>query len=156
MKNPFGKKNKESISKEIGTSEIGTSLEKFVQSTLIQITRAVKDSSKTIEELGGVITPRARGGPEIAAKTGYLRSPRKVPITIVEFNIAVTATDSGETEAGISVISGFVGVGAREKEKFSDSYVNRISFRIPIELPSNEPYPYDPNKSNENKGKEEE
>ena len=151
MKNPFQKKNNESISQETGTS-----LEKFVQSTLIQITRGVKDSSETIEQLGGVITPHARGGPEIAAKVGYLRSPRRVPITIVEFDIAVTATDSGETEAGISVISGFVGVGAREKEKSSDSYVNRISFPIAIELPSNEPYPYNPSKPSENKDEKEE
>lgn len=142
MKNPFAKKNKESVSLETGTS-----LEKFVRSTLVQITRAVKDSSTTIEELGGILTPRARGGPETVAKVGYLRSPRRVPITIVEFDIAVTATDSGGTEAGIGVVSGFLGIGTKGEEKFSDSYVNRISFSVPIELPSTEPYPYEPDKN---------
>lgn len=125
-----------------------TDLEKFVSSALVQITRAVKNSSEEVKLSGGVVAPRVRGGASTAAQAGHLRSPRRVPVTLVDFDIAVTISESNDKEAKIGVLSGVFNAGTETKADTAIEHISRMKFSVPIEFPSTEPYPFDPSKAN--------
>lgn len=113
-------------------------LEDFVAAALLQIAGAVSKATPGLTKLGAVIAPKPMGGPAVVASAGYLRSPRHRPITLVAFDVAVTATASDKEKAGVGVVAGVLGLGAKVEASGSDSRVSRISFSIPIELPSSE------------------
>ncbi len=106
-------------------------LEQFVESALIQIIKAVSKVNPQIKELGGYLNPKLRDG----LHDTDIRTIHNRHLTIVEFDVAVTATTSGESQYGIGVITAFLGAGAKEKKQAVDSTVSRIRFDIPILLP---------------------
>ena len=107
-------------------------LEDFVHSALLQITRAVSKAAPEIKKLDGLVNPVLRSK---ARENDPERTRRDRRLTVIEFDVAVTATTSDESEYGIGVITALFGAGAKAKEREIDSRVSRIRFSIPIELP---------------------
>ena len=60
---------------------------------------------------------------------------------MVEFDVAVTATEGTETKGGIGVFVGAIGLGSQGKSDSANSSVSRIKFSIPVVLPSGTPVP---------------
>lgn len=56
-------------------------------------------------------------------------------VTLVEFDVALTAGDSRETKGGIGVFLGAVGVGSQGVSHNESSSLSRIRFSVPIVLP---------------------
>lgn len=57
-------------------------------------------------------------------------------VHLVEFDIAVTATDGKENKGGVGVAIGSIGLGTARKEEHERVAQNRISFSIPMVYPN--------------------
>lgn len=106
-------------------------IEEFLATSLQQIISGVKRAQEATKESGAKINGRATVAPSRDQKTG-------MPLQHVEFDLAVTATETkrsgGDVKVGIAMIgAGFGGGSAAE-----NSTVSRIKFTVPLVLP------YDP------------
>jgi hypothetical protein len=54
----------------------------------------------------------------------------------VHFDVAVTATEGTETKGGIGIFVGALGLGSQGQSEREKSIVSRISFDVPIILPT--------------------
>ncbi len=109
-------------------------LQEFVAESLTQILAGVKAAEERAGEHGGVINPRVRsaGGdkrPVVVTGTG-LR-----PAETVYFDVAVTVVEGTEAKAGIGVVAGVFGIGAKGSSTAESSSISRLKFSVPIAFP---------------------
>jgi hypothetical protein len=114
-------------------------LKDFVAQSLREIFEGVTEAQRAVQTLGGKVNPKVQrvfsesqhGGTNLAlgwSKTGDL-------IHVVEFDVAVTATEGEETKAGIGVVANIFALGTQLKSDQLSSAVSRIQFRVPVSLP---------------------
>jgi hypothetical protein len=101
-------------------------LEDFIKESLAQIFRSVHAMSAVAKETGAEIAPRQY------AASGIVVNDVGRPVEMIDFDVAVTATDTGEVKGGIAVM----GLGVKGGQSELNSTVSRIKFRIPVTLPS--------------------
>jgi hypothetical protein len=107
-------------------------LEEFVQSAVIQIMRAVKNSREEVKKLGGEINPHPDGDNKELIAAGMVRARGGGLMSYIEFDIAVTATKGQTRKSGVGVLFVSVGAGIEEKNDKNSETVSRISFRVPV------------------------
>ena len=95
-------------------------LEDFVAETLKQVVAGVKNAQGPAKENGAYISPFIQ---------------RNETTTSIDFDVEVTTSDATETEGGIGVFVGAIGLGSKGKSDSSTVSVNRIKFSIPLFLP---------------------
>ena len=110
-------------------------LEEFVRTAIVQIMRAVDGASGEIKPLGGEINPRPYGEDKDLAAAGVSRAVGGGALTFIEFDVAVTATRSGDRNSGIGVVFAGINAGIGEKNTRGDQTVSRITFKVPVRLP---------------------
>lgn len=108
-------------------------LKEFVKAALTDIVEAVKETQEAVNGMGATIAPTMPM--PIATKTIKV-DDKNLLISQVDFNVAVTAESSnainGDAKAGIHVLSSKVEGKTEERNEI----VSRVSFSIPIILPS--------------------
>lgn len=110
-------------------------LEDFVRNAIVQIIRAVDAASTDVKSLGGEINPRPQGEDRDLAAAGVSRAVGGGALTFIDFDVAVTATRSGDRNSGIGVVFAGINAGIGEKNTRGDQTVSRISFKVPVRLP---------------------
>lgn len=58
-----------------------------------------------------------------------------VPLEFVQFDVALTVSGGTESKAGIAVVAGVFGAGARGTSSAETSQVSRVKFSVPVMLP---------------------
>lgn len=108
-------------------------LEDFVANTLAQIIEGIKKAQKTTQD--DHISPTGIRLNADHAPKKYLSTTTNHMVTMIEFDVAVTASDSTSVEGkgGISVMS--LKIGAEANAGSVNSSVSRIKFTVPIALP---------------------
>jgi hypothetical protein len=113
-------------------------LEDFVSKTLTQLIKGVKKAQEEAAKLGAVISPQKEQN-----ITNNLTELKRTKVKVgqitreVNFDIAITACEETQSKGGIGVfVLGIVGLGSQGQSQNATSSVNRISFTIPINLPS--------------------
>ena len=109
-------------------------LKEFVSQTLVQIFEGVVTAQTELSANGIKINPDIWNN-STAQKEGKLLDPTMSPIEEVQFDVAVTASDSAGAKAKIGVLSGIVGGSMEGKGEKSKELVNRIKFSVPISFP---------------------
>lgn len=110
-------------------------LKEFIQETLVQIVESVVTAREKIVESGGDVNPV--GGYFDQKSLGTRQWNWKRGATeIVEFDVALTSSDTDEKKAGIGVFLGGIGIGSKVTEEVACSSMSRIKFSVPILLPS--------------------
>ena len=111
-------------------------LKEFISTTLTQVVEGVKAAQGG--DLGDHISPRIQDN-EADYKGHSIVSPMRGPLlTIVDFDVAVTASESGGADAGIRVAVWGVGGGVEGSRASENIAVNRIKFSVPVALPVSE------------------
>lgn len=108
-------------------------LQEFVSRTLISVVEGVIAAQAKYDHTGDerIINPPVRAGSD--AREVHVRgglAPQSV-----EFDVAVTASESTETKGGIGIHVGAFGLGSQGKSDAANTSVSRIRFTVPIMLP---------------------
>jgi len=112
-------------------------LKEFVREALVQVTSGVREAQDQVREKGGYVNPSvvssASGQPE-ATHFGTLNSGQNV--LLMEFDVAVTATDSTEGGAGAKLaVASVFSIQAGGKGTSGSESTSRIRFKVPFALP---------------------
>ena len=115
-------------------------LHEFITETLSQIAKGVGDANQKLQGTSAIVNPRDvnYNTNENIRAYGWLteRKEKLRAVHLVEFDIAVTATDGKENKGGIGVALGSIGLGTARKEEHERVAQNRISFSIPMVYPN--------------------
>jgi hypothetical protein len=113
-------------------------LKEFVSQTLSQIIEGVKNAQDKSSELGGIVNPFLSDIADRSKIIGhtYLRPDTKPqPVFPVEFDVAISTTDTTGSTAGGGIFVGAFGAGVKGQDSSSNAQVNRIRFFVPVSLP---------------------
>ena len=110
-------------------------LKEFIAESLKQLVDGVGTAQEYAKDKGASINPAGlkygfqSGKLEVAHDSVHSEIPR-----IVEFDIAITVSESGEAKAGLAVFAG-IGVGTHATMQDTNIIVNRMKFDVPVLLP---------------------
>ena len=98
-------------------------LREFVKATIFQVTKGVQDAQAACRDSGAVIAP------------SVFRNGNNVALQLVEFDVAIAASEAASEKAGPGLLVAGLGVGARSEANETASTLNRIKFSVPVYLP---------------------
>jgi hypothetical protein len=117
-------------------------LQEFVSETLREIIAGVKEAQASAQDNGALVNAaenRARDKDKhVSIRVGPGREIT-VPIRDIDFDVAVTTSDTSETQAGGGIMVAGFGLGAKGKSDTLNSCVSRVKFTVPLALPVNKP-----------------
>lgn len=112
-------------------------LQEFLSETLREVIAGVKNAQTYAAENGAEVNPAAAtkqpGRRLVPGSSGGF-----VAVQEIEFDVAVTSTDTSETQAGAGIFVAALGIGVKDKSDTLNSCVSRIRFSVPIVLPTQE------------------
>ena len=115
-------------------------LKDFVAQTLIHISEGVVEAQQHLHKTGGRVNPRLRNvlpkGEKNYAPLGWAEGEGGNPILMVNFDVAVTASEGTKTKGGIGVITGIVSLGSTGATDRGNTSASRIAFQMPLMLPA--------------------
>ena len=122
-------------------------LENFISESLKQIIAGVRSAQEHADQhpSGAAINPR--GITAIQKDSEGRRHPHdmitKLPIHQVEFDIAVTVTQSshGKADGGLRIAALGIGIGGEKGSKDENSSVSRLKFTVPVVWPDPQTIP---------------
>lgn len=112
-------------------------LSEFIKETLVEIAHGAMMADSEYKEIGGKINPKGyiaiNGIPNISS-VGIGKSSSS-PIVNVDFKLKVEMIESTDIEGGLGGVINVImaKMGATKKE--SESFVQEISFSVPVVLP---------------------
>ncbi len=109
-------------------------LEDFVSETLVQITNGVVEAQRQVSDTGALVNPFMKViGKKHSIGQAELRTGEIV--SLVEFDVAVMATEGKETKGGIGIVTAVAGPGSTGKSDRLSGSESRIKFGVPLLLP---------------------
>ena len=108
-------------------------IQEFIKTSISQIIAGVADARIEAAEHGASVGSDPMFGSTREAKVLVDASGRT--ISMIEFDIALTAADSKDTKGGIGVFLGTVGLGSQGASHGETSSQSRIRFSVPVVLP---------------------
>ncbi len=113
--------------REVAAIELGA----FVQETLVQIVEGVRGAQSATEGTGAVVSPKSVQ--VVQSGTAYVKTGLLPVARLVEFDVAVTASEEVGAKGKIGVFS--LGLGAEAGGSTASSVVSRVKFGVFIQLP---------------------
>ncbi|UCB57057.1 MAG: hypothetical protein JSV30_00205 [Candidatus Omnitrophota bacterium] len=110
-------------------------LSDFVSKTLEELITGIKNAKESESTSGADINPGVWGDTKDIVKQGLMKMSGHKTVTIVEFDVAITAVERQGTKGGIGVFVGSVGLGSQGESRKENSSVSRIKFSVPVALP---------------------
>ena len=110
-------------------------LKDFVSETLSEIIEGVKNVKQDEAKFGAEINPDVFGDTKDIVRQGLLKMSGSKTVTIVDFDVAVTAIEGQGAKGGVGVFAGAIGLGGQGESKIENSTVSRIKFSVPVALP---------------------
>ena len=115
-------------------------IHEFITETLVQIAKGIGDANEKLQSSSAIVNPRhvQPNSHEHVRAYGWLSTAKDKlrAVHLVEFDIAVTATEGKENKGGIGVALGNIGLGTSRKEELEKIAQNRIRFGIPMVYPN--------------------
>ncbi len=115
-------------------------LQDFVAKTLVQIIKGVEQAQKEIGDSQAKVSPKLRnvftetqaGGTQGLGWTAEGDSL----VSVVQFDVSVTAQEGQGTKGGIGVVTGIFALGSQGASDKASTAATRIQFGVPIKLPT--------------------
>ena len=115
-------------------------LRDFVAQAITQITEAVIEAQKNLHPTGARVNPRMRQllpqGEKNFASVGWAEGESGNPVLMINFDVAVTATEETKTKGGIGVVTGVLSLGSTGATDKGNTSASRIAFQVPLMLPA--------------------
>ncbi len=114
-------------------------LQEFVNETVKEIIAGVKEAQAYAKANHAEVNPRESGGGQEKKAYADIFVGRErwvtVPIKNIDFDVAVTSTDTSETQAGVGIFVAALGLGVKDKSDTLNSCVSRVKFSVPLCFP---------------------
>lgn len=111
-------------------------LKDFVSQTLTHIFEGVHNAQKAASDHGGKVNPNfwTISKSTFIGTTGE-SGGRDQPILMIEFDVAISASDETQSKGGLGIFVGSIGIGGQGSSNSANSQLSRIKFSVPIALP---------------------
>lgn len=109
-------------------------LQEFIKTALTQIVAGVSEASELATAHGGSVGSMDLYGH--VKENKILVNKDSIPVSMVEFDIALAEASSKDTKGGIGVYLGAVGLGSQGASHGEASTHSRIKFAVPVILPN--------------------
>ena len=109
-------------------------LSEFIAETLLQVVEGVKDAQARTSSNGARVNPHLTTSAEHAVKQNILIASGEAA-QLVQFDVALTATEGTETKGGIGVVAGIFNLGSAGLSQAASSTISRVKFVVPLVLP---------------------
>lgn len=106
-------------------------LSDYISQTLTQIIEGVRNAQEFAKEHGSIIN----GSNFYQFSTESKLADGKHIVQNVEFNVAISITETDDSKGGIGVFAGAFGIGVHGSTGSQIGSINQIKFSIPILLP---------------------
>lgn len=110
-------------------------LKEFIAETLAQICEGMAAARARTEAAGGKVGPTFSTGVDGLRKAGFETSTSGKPITLVDFDVLVSASSGTSTGGKLSVVTGFLNADTGGASRGEQSIASRVKFRIPMQFP---------------------
>ncbi len=91
----------------------------------------LKKAQETALAEGAQVSPRIR----VDDLKDLSRTHDGKTVTVVDFDVAVTAVDGQGAKTGAGLLVGVFGVGMEDSTKAESTSMSRVKFRVPVALP---------------------
>ena len=115
-------------------------LSEFIHASLVQIAKGIEDANNDLDQSSAIVNPREISNIEKDQRMGFYETEegKFVPVNKITFDVAVTASEGTQTKGGLGVVIGAVTLGSQGQSDNKNSSASRLSFSIPMVLPSPE------------------
>jgi len=117
-------------------------LKEFIKETITEISSAITECNDELSDNGTIVNPRNVYGANRSFEKiyGYMSDEKEKgklrrPVHLVNFDVAVTATDKTGKKGGIGIAVGSIGLGAQGKSEAENVSFSKLTFSIPVALP---------------------
>lgn len=121
----------------MGKGVLNMDLENFISVSLVQIAKGIDRANNELKGTGAIVSPKKVT--DVLRENTYgnlkLNDGSWVRVQQIDFDVALTATEGGESKGGGGISVGAITLGAMTKDDFSQSTVSRIKFSVPMLLP---------------------
>jgi hypothetical protein len=107
-------------------------LREFHAETLAQVVSGVKEAQDNAASHGALINPLVWGD----ERGGLLRTRSGQTVTIVGFDVAVSAVDAQDSRGGAGLLVRVLGIDVQEAARSESTSVNRVRFHVPVASPA--------------------
>jgi len=114
--------------------ETSMQLRDFITETLVQIVDGVITAQENVKGKNAYISPGNIISDNKLLKATFTRG-RSPIVQNIEFDVAITATESDETKGGVGVVAAIVNAGVQHTVDTKSGSISHIKFSIPIVLP---------------------
>lgn len=109
-------------------------LKEFVSQALVDILEGVSDAQRKVKMPGAQVNPYIGNGSAELTKLGIAWAGGRAA-HLVQFDLAITASEGTGTKGGIGVLAGVVNLGSSGQSNSENVTASRIQFAVPITLP---------------------
>ena len=113
-------------------------LQDFVAKTLVQIVRGVEQAQTDTADSKAKINPRIErvfsGTQSGGANEGLGWAKGGGLITMVQFDVSISAHEGQGTKGGIGVLTGIIALGSQGASDKANTAATRIQFSVPLKL----------------------
>ncbi|MGH7682535.1 MAG: hypothetical protein ACRENN_11195 [Candidatus Eiseniibacteriota bacterium] len=109
-------------------------LEDFVSQTLVQISKGVLAAQREVAEIGGAINPPLYN----LQGTGKVSAASNIMADFVDFDVAVSATETKSLEGGAKAHVWVASAGGVGTSTSSNEATSRVRFKVPVVFPIDE------------------
>lgn len=119
-------------------------LKEFISTALTQIAQGIEEASRNLKGSSAVVCPRAMTSTQSDSRYfGFLPADSEKQdvkkyfrvVQEIEFDVAVVASQGKETQGGIGIMVGSVGIGTKGRSESESTSHSRLRFAIPMVLP---------------------
>ena len=112
-------------------------LKDFVRETLVQVVSGIEEAQTEVRDCGGFVNPAHRANVKGSDESHFGVIGTGQNIFLVDFDVAVTVIEESGTEAKAKLnVASLLTLGAGGESSQSSSATNKISFKVPLALPT--------------------
>ncbi|HEX7044483.1 MAG TPA: hypothetical protein VF203_07700 [Burkholderiales bacterium] len=112
-------------------------LKDFIKTTLVEIVRGIEEADSELEGSSARVNP-----PNMMGTSGHMivvPQPEDGPLSPfvekIEFDVAVFAKEGNQTQGGLGIMVGSIGIGGKSKAEGTSGSESRIKFSVPVMFP---------------------
>jgi hypothetical protein len=110
----------------------------FIRESFVQISKGIEEANEELKDSSALINPNNvyvnAGNRQNYGRLDESKNYHRI-VEVVEFDVAVTASDESETGGKFGIRVGAVEIGANGKQSEGNKAESRIKFKIPTVFP---------------------